>query len=696
MKTKLFLILFIGMTLFSCSKKEHNPLVESFNTPFQTPPFNKIETKHYMPAIMQGIKQHNIEIDAIVKNTEAPTFENTFEALDRSGALLSKVNNIFSSLNGANTNEEFQKIAREIAPLLSKHYDEILLNDELFQKIKSVYLQKDKLNLDVEQNTLLTKYFKDFVRGGANLNEANKIKLKEINGELSSLSVKFSENILKDNNAFRLIIKDKKDLAGLPESVISNAFEAAKDLKLDNSWVFTLQKPSLIPFLQFSSKRNLREKIFKAYTHRGDNNNEFDNKSIAVKMANLRLEKANILGYKSHADLILENNMAQKSENVYALLNKIWKPALKMAKKERNQLQSIIYKEGGNFKLQPWDWSFYAEKLKKQKYDFDEELMRPYFKLENVRNAAFMVANKLYGYTFTERDDIAVYQKDVKVFELKDSLGQHIGVFYTDYYSRDSKRGGAWMDSFVKQSNNGERIYPIIYNVCNFTKPIGDKPCLLSFEEVTTLFHEFGHALHGLSSNCKYKKLSGTAVSRDFVELPSQIMENWPGEPEVLKTFAKHYKTGEIIPQQLIDKFHNASHFNQGFATVEYLAASFLDMDWHTITEPVACGVDKFEEKTFKKIGLIPEIVSRYRTPYYRHIFASGYSAGYYSYIWAEVIDADAFQYFKDNGIFNKKIADSFKNNLISRGGTENPMILYKRFRGSEPKIEALLKRKGF
>ena len=696
MKTKFYLLLFIGMTLFSCSKKEQNPLLESFNTPFQTPPFNKIKNSHYMPAFMEGIKQHNLEIEAIVKNTEPANFENTIEALDRTGTLLSRVSSIFYNLNSANTDDELQKIAREIAPVLSKHYDDILLNNKLFQKIKSVYLQKDKLDLDVEQNTLLTKYYKDFVRGGANLNKEDKTKLIEINKELSSLQVKFSENVLKDNNNFKLIIKDKNDLAGLPESVIKNAEEAAKSFKLENCWVFTLHKPSLIPFLQFSAKRDLRKKMFMAYTHRADNNNEYDNKDIAVKIINLRLKKANLLGYKTYSDFVLEDNMAQKPENVYALLNKIWKPALKTAKKERKQLQAIINKEGNNFKLQPWDWWYYAEKLKKEKYNFDEELMRPYFKLKNVRNAAFMVANKLYGYTFTERKDIPVYNKDVKVFEVKDSLGSHVGIFYTDYYTRSNKQGGAWMSSFRKQSNNGKKISPVIYNVCNFPKPLGDTPSLLSFEEVTTLFHEFGHALHGLSSNCKYHKLSGTDVARDFVELPSQIMENWPGEPEVLITFAKHYKTGEIIPQQLIDKFNNAKHFNQGFATVEYLAASFLDMDWHTITEPVYCSVDKFEENSFKKIGLIPEIVSRYRTTYYRHIFCDGYSSGYYSYIWAEVLDADAFQYFKENGIFNKKIAKLFKDNVISRGGTENPMILYKRFRGSEPKIDALLKRKGF
>ncbi|MEA2005829.1 MAG: M3 family metallopeptidase [Acidobacteriota bacterium] len=701
-KTFLFLLLFSAcLLLWTCTcpikeKADENPFFSDYNTPFETPPFDRIKEEHYLPAFKEGIKQQLEKIDVVVSNEEAPTFENTIDAIESSDALLTNVGNVFFNLLSANTNDELQSIAKEVSPLLSKHRDDILLNQKLFERVKAVYSQKDKLSLSAEQNKLLEKYYKDFVRGGANLNEENKERLRKINQELSLLSLQFGENVLKETNAFELVIENKEDLAGLPEAVITTAAEAAKERGHEGKWVFTLHKPSMIPFLQYSEKRDLRGKIFTAYINRGNNNNELDNKTILSRIAALRVKKANILGYKTHADFVLEENMANKPENVYRFLDQLWKPALKMAKKEAKDLQEMIYKEGKKFELQPWDWWYYAEKVKKARYDLDEEMLRPYFKLENVRKGVFTVANKLYGIQFVERTDIPKYHPDVKVFEVREADGTHIGIYYTDYFPRASKRGGAWMNSLRKQSRQGGiEMTPLICNVGNFSKPVGDKPALLSFDEVTTLFHEFGHALHGLLSNSTYKKLSGTAVPRDFVELPSQIMENWASEPEVLKMYARHYESDEIIPQELLDKLKKSSHFNQGFATVEYLAASFLDMDWHTLTEPNEVDVLEFENKSLNKIGLIPEIITRYRSTYFNHIFAGGYSAGYYSYIWAEVLDADAFEAFKETSLFDQKTALAFRKNILEAGGTEAPMTLYIRFRGAEPKVEPLLKRRG-
>jgi len=693
---KLFLLLFIAGLLCSCLKQEENPLFSEFDTPFQVPPFDKIKEEHYLPAFKEGMEQQNMEIDAIVNNPETPTFENTIEAVESTGSLLRKVGSVFGVLNGSMTNDNMQNIAREIAPLRSKHRDNIRLNEKLFKRIKAVYDQKDKLDLTTEQNTLLVKYYKDFVRSGANLDEEKKTRLKEINQEMSILTVKFGENVLKENNRFEMVIDKEEDLAGLPQAVITGAAEAAKERGHEGKWVFTIHKPSMIPFLQYSENRALREKIFKAYINKGNNNDELDNKDNLAKIAALRVERANLLGYKTHADYVLENNMAKKPENVYTFLEQLWKPALKMAKKEAMELQEMISKEGHDFKLQAWDWWYYSEKLKKAKYALDEEMLRPYFKLENARDGAFSVASKLYGIQFIEREDIPKYHEDARVFEVKEADGSHIGILYTDYFPRASKRGGAWMNSFRKQSRlHGKDIYPVITNNGNFSKPTGDKPALISSEEVLTLFHEFGHGLHGLLSDCTYNRLSGTSVSRDFVELPSQIMENWAFEPEVLKMYAKHYETGEVIPQELIDKLKKASHFNQGFVTVEYLAASFLDMDWHTLAEAKELDVHEFETQSLNKIGLIPEIIVRYKSPYFNHIFSGGYSSGYYSYIWAEVLDADAFEAFKETSLFDQKTAQAFRKNVIERGGTEDPMVLYKRFRGAEPKVEFLLKKRG-
>ncbi len=697
-------LLFISVSLLfsACSKQpvkkaaEENPFFEEFDTPYGVPPFESIKEEHYVPGFKEGISQEKQEIDAIANNADSPTLANTIEAVENTGALLQRVSNTFDVLNGSMTNERMQTIAKEVAPLRSKHNDDVLLNVKLFQRVKAVYEQRDDLELTTEQAMLLERYYKDFVRGGANLDEEKKPRLREINEELSLLSLKFGENVLKETNRFELVIDNQDDLAGLPEAIRTAAAETAEERGHKGKWVFTIHRPSITPFLQYSDKRELREKIFKAYINKGNHNDELDNKANLAKMASLRVERANLLGYKTHAHYVLENNMAKTPENVYGLLDRLWKPALEMAKREAKEFQSMIDKEGKDFKLEPWDWWYYAEKLRKERYALDEEMLRPYFELNNVIEGAFYVANKLFGLQFVERNDIPKYHEDVKVFEVKEADGSHVGILYTDYYPRASKRGGAWMNSFRKQSRpKGVDIYPIITNNGNFPKPAGDKPSLLSSDNVTTFFHEFGHALHGLLSDCTYNRLSGTAVSRDFVELPSQIMENWVFEPDVLKVYAKHYETGEPISQELVDKLKKTELFNQGFATVEYLAACYLDMDWHTLLEAQERDAVEFEDESMKKIGLIPEIVVRYKSPYFSHIFSGGYSSGYYSYIWAEVLDADAFEAFKQAGLFDQKTATAFRENILARGGTEEPMTLYRRFRGTEPSVEPLLKRRG-
>lgn len=695
----------ITLLLVSCSngpektKKvaEMNPFFETWNTPFAVPPFDKIKESDYLPAFEKGIQEHNAEIQKIADNTEAPTFANTLEAMDRSGQLLTKVSGVFYNLLSADTSDNLQKIAETVAPELSKHHDDILMNEKLFARIKAVYDQRDKLELNPEQSRLLEETWKDFVRGGANLNADQKARLREINKELSLLTLKFGKNILKETNRFEMVVDNKADLAGLPDGVIQAAAETAEARGHKGKWVFTLDKPSLIPFLQYSSVRPLRQKMFEGYINMGNHGDELDNKSTLVQIVNLRLERANLLGYKSHAAYILADHMAKTPENVFKLMDQVWKPAMAEAKREATEFQKMIDKTGGKFKLQPWDWWYYAEKVKKAKYDLDESEIRPYFELENVRQGAFMVANKLYGITFTPRTDLPVYQKDVKAYEVKDADGTTIGIYYADNFPRASKRGGAWMSSFRKQERiDGKNIIPVVYNVTNFTKPTSTTPALLSLEEVKTLFHEFGHALHGLLSNCTYEKLSGTDVALDFVELPSQIMENWATEPAVLKMYARHYKTGKVMPDALIQKIQNSGKFNQGFETGEYMAAAYLDMDWHTLTKPFSGDPMEFEKKAMDKIGLIPQIVVRYRSPYFRHIFSGGYSAGYYSYLWAAVLDADAFSAFQEHGLFDQKTAKAFRDNILSKGGTEDPMVLYKKFRGRGPKVDALLKRKGF
>jgi len=699
---KMFFLIITVMLLFTITNQAQkadmkNPFFNEWKTPFQTTPFNEIKDEHYLPAFEEGIKQKETEILKITSSKEIPTFINTIEALEKSGQLLTKVQKVFNNLIAANGDDNMQSIAKQVAPLLSKIQDDIYLNPKLFVRIKFLHDKKKGLNLTTEQNKVLDNYYSDFVRGGANLNSADQITLRKINEALSILSVRFDENILKETNAVGLVIENKDDLAGLPENVIQDAAETAKSKGLDGKWAFTLQRTSWTPFLQYSEKRNLREKLFKGYISRGNNNNEFDTKKILYRMVILRVKKAQLLGYKTHADFVLERNMAKNPQAVYKLLYDLWKPALKRATMEAGDMQKIINKEGKDFKLAAWDWWYYAEKVKKEKYALDEEMLRPYFKLENVRDGAFAVAGKLYGLKFVERKDIQVYQPDVKVFEVKEANGKHIGILYTDYYTRDSKKSGAWMDDFRTQSNLDDHfITPIVYNCTNFSKPLGDKPTLLSIDEVTTLFHEFGHALHGLLSHSNYPSVCGTNVPTDFVELFSQFMENWATDPDILKMYAKHYKTNEPMPQQLIDKIKNSNLFNQGFETVEYLAASFLDMDWHTISDTTERNVTEFEKASLAKIGLIPEIESRYQSTNFLHIFSSdGYSSGYYSYIWSAVLDADAFEAFKETGLFNKKTADSFRKNLLSRGGSDDPMTLYKKFRGREPKVDALLKKRG-
>jgi len=695
-KRALLLAVIAVSVLLACSAQQQNPFFTEYDTPHGVPPFDEIKLEHYQPAFEEGMKQQLAAIDEIVNNPEPATFENTVVVLERSGDLLTKVDNVFRSLNSADTNEEMQALAKEMAPLQSKHRDMIRFNEELFARVEKVYDQRETLDLSPEQHKLLDDYYKYFVRGGAKLGLEEKAKLAEINEELSVLSLQFGENILKETNRFELVIEKEEDLAGLPDAVVQGAAETAAERGNEGKWVFTIQKPSMLPFLQYSKRRELREKIFKAYINMGNNGDELDNKQILARIAALRVERANLLGYETFAHYVLDENMAKEPETVYEFLYKIWKPAVNRAKTEARMLQEMIDEEGGGFELEPWDWWYYAEKVKKAKYDIDEEMMRPYFELDNVRNGAFELATRLYGITFEERTDLPVYQEDVRTYEVKEADGTHIGIIYTDYYPRASKRGGAWMGEYRSQSKPaGRMVTPVITNCGNFSKPTADQPALLSLDEVLTLFHEFGHGLHGLLSECSYEALSGTNVATDFVELPSQIMENWVTEPEMLKIYALHYKTGEPMPDELIAKIRNARLFNQGFAVTELLAASILDMDWHTITEPVELDPITFENKTFERIGLIPEIVCRYRSPYFRHIFSSGYASGYYSYIWAEVLDADAFQAFKENGLFDRGTGLRFRENILARGGSEDPMVLYKRFRGTEPSIEPLLERRG-
>jgi peptidyl-dipeptidase Dcp len=701
-KKTIFYVLVAGIGLTACNGKKDvqktgNPFFAEYNTPHQTPPFDKIKFEDYEPAFMKGMEEGRADIDAIANSTEKPTFENTIVAYERAGKLLGKVSDVFYNIKGSENNDSIAALAKRLSPLMTKYSADISLNEKLFKRIKAVYEQKDQLKLSVEEKTMLEKIYKGFVRGGANLPADKKDQLRKIDAEISKLTLQFGENVRNETNSFELVIDNKKDLAGLPAGVIAAAAETAKAKGKEGKWVFTTQKPSMLPFLQYADNRDLRKQLYMGYVNRGNNNNEFDNKEIAKKLVNLRIQRAKLFGYNNYAEFVLEKNMAKTPAKAFELLNKLWKAALPNAKKEVKEMQKIINKEGGKFKLASWDWWYYANKVKKAKYNLDEEELRPYFEINNVRDGAFKLAEKLYGIKFIERNDIAKFNPENQIFELQEADGTHIGIFYLDYHPRESKSVGAWMSSFRKQSGFGTAnpVTPVIMNICNFTKPVGDTPALLTPDEVETLFHEFGHALHGFLSKCKYNYLSGTSVSRDFVELPSQVMENWCFEPEMLALYAKHYKTGEVIPAELVKKIQDAGKFNQGFATVEYLAASMLDMKYHTLTEPLTEDVMTFEKNYLEGLGLIPEIYSRYRSTYFKHIFAGGYSAGYYAYIWAGVLDSDAFQAFKETGLFNKETAKAFRDNVLSKGGTEDPMVLYKRFRGAEPSIEPLLNKRG-
>ena len=702
------LIILSSVLVFACSESEDmkNPFYTSYETDFEVPPFSDIKNEHFLPAFEKGMKEHNLEINAIIENENSPTFENVIIALERSGSLLNKVSSVFFNLSGSNTNDVFQEIERQISPKLSQHFDAISLNPEIFQKVKALWDNVGKMDITAEQEKLLEENYKSFVRNGSLLKGEDKENYAEINRQISELSVKFSQNLLAETNGFELIL-DRNDLLGLPQDVIDLAFQEAKrkadeadnesnKTKYKDKYVFTPHRSSMYPFLTYSTRRDLREQLYKAYTMRGDNNNNNDNKDIVSKIASLRVEKANLLGFKSHAHYSLDNKMAKTPEAVYDLLYQLWDPALERAKNEVQEMQNIVDKEGHNFEVASWDWWHYSEKVRKEKYDLDEEEIKNYFSLDNTINGIFTTANKLFGLTFHEIEGISLYHPDVRIWEVKDKDGSHIGIYLGDYFTRPSKRGGAWMSTFKDQSNLDGTERPIVVNVCNFPPPVSGKPSLLSFEQVTTLFHEFGHGLHGLLTNVTYKSLSGTSVTRDFVEFPSQVLEHWASEPELMKVYAKHYQTGETIPDELINKMVSAGKFNQGFANTEYLAASFLDMDWHTLESSEIQDTVSFEEASLNKIGLIDEIISRYRTTYFQHIFSSGYSAGYYSYIWAAVLDSDAFAAFKNSGdIFNPDFADNYRKFILEKGGTEDPMVLYEKFRGQKPNIDALLEDRG-
>lgn len=673
-----------------------NPFLQEFNTPFGVVPFDKITNEHYLPALEEAIKLHKAEVSAIKENDEEESFENVIEAFEKSGKLLGSVAATFFNLHSANTNDEMTDIAKEFSPKMTAHNNDIKLDEVLFAKIKKVYDKKESLSLTKEQDTLLEKFYKDFVRNGALLNEDQKNELRGIDDELSKLGLQFSDNLLKETNDYKLVIEDENDLAGLPESAVEAAAMVAKENDLEGKWVFTLDYPSYVPFVTYSSRRELREEISKAFGSRCSKGNERDNKEIVKKIANLRFKRANLLGYKTHADFTLENRMALHSDNVFNLLNDLKEKALPAAKTHIEEIKNFASKLDGITDLKSWDYAYYFEKLKKEKYSIDDEMLKPYFKLENVLNGVFSVAEKLFGLKFEERNDIPKYHEDVITYEVKDQDDNHVAIFYGDYFPRAGKRGGAWMTLFREQHMDGATdMRPHVANVCNFTKPTETKPSLLTFGEVTTLFHEFGHGLHGMLSKCKYETLAGTNVFWDFVELPSQILENWAYEKECLDLFAKHYETGELIPVELVEKLKESANFGEGRATLRQLSFGLLDMSWHSNDPSAISDIESHEENVTSDIRLLPKVEGQISSTAFGHIFAGGYSAGYYSYKWAEVLDADAFEYFKSEGIFSQNIAKKFQENILEKGGSEHPMELYKKFRGQEPTSDALLRRGG-
>ncbi len=671
---------------------EANPFFVAYDTPFNVQPFDRIDEDHFVPAFEEAMARQNTEIAAIVDNPDAATFDNTIVALDQTGELLNEVSRVFFALSGSNTNDELQGIQKEIAPRLAAHKDEIQLNPGLFARVKTVYDDRETAELDREQLFLVENLYDRYVRNGALLDDEDQTRLKEINQRLSQLRVEFSANLLAETNGFKLVIEDEADLAGLPDGVIETAAGTARREELENAWVFTTHKPSMLPFLTYAENRDLREQLYTAYTVRGNQNNENDNKAIVAEIVNLRVEKANLLGYETFAHYTLEPRMAGTPENVYKLLDQLWDASLPVAKREVTAMQAIIDSEGGGFELAPWDWWFYAEKVRKAEYDLDDNELRPYFELNNVRDGVFYVANQLYGLTFVELEDMPKPHPDAQVFEVFEADGSHAAVIYMDYHPRESKRGGAWCGRFRSQNRaDGVEVDPVINLVCNFTTATEDTPALLSLDEVETLFHEFGHALDGMLANVTYR----TGVrSPDFGELPSQIMEHWAMAPEVLKVYARHYQTGEPMPDELIAKIEKSSTFNQGFIQVEYLAASLLDMEYHTLTEPTEIDINAFEDAYFAEIGLIPEIVSRYRTTYFSHI-TGGYAAGYYGYTWSGVLDHDAFAAFEETSLFDQDTANRFRTEILEVSGSKDYMDMWVAFRGREPEIDPLLRNLG-
>ena len=700
------------LLIISCQQKPKldpsiNPFFQDWVSEYEIPPFMDIKNEHYMPAFKKGMEDNLAEIEVIIKNNEAPTFANTIEELERAGKLLGKVQRVFSNLASSNTNPKLQELQRELNPMLSAHYDKIVLNEELFNRVEKIWNNRESIDLNKEQQKLLKDRRKQFVRSGALLDDSQKKQITKINSKISELSTEFGQNLLAETNGFELIL-DKSDLDGLSDGIISAASELA-NLNMDNAdseeakekykdkYVFTPHRTSMYPFLTESTRRDLREKLYKSYVMRGDNNNETDNKKIAVQIVKLRAERANIMGYKSHAHFILDENMLKTPEEVYDLLIQLWKPALKRAKIEVADMQAVADSEGKDFKIAAWDWWHYSEKVRKEKYDLDESAIRPYLSLDNVIQGVFNTTNKLWGLNFREIFDIDTYHPDARIWEVTDKDGSHLAIFIGDYFTRSNKRGGAWMSSFKGQSNLDGKQRPIVVNVCNFPAPVGDNPSLLSFENAITLFHEFGHAMHGILTDVTYGSMAGTSGPRDFIELPSQLLEHWVSEPEVLKSFATHYETGESMPDELIEKLLKAGKFNQGFINTEYLAASLLDMDWHTMSYSDAQNIsNNFEKNSMNKIGLIDQIAPRYRSTYFAHIFSGGYSSGYYSYVHAAVLDSDAFEAFKEVGnVFDAELSSKLRKEIYEKGSTEEAMDLFVNFRGRKPIIEPLLKVRG-
>jgi peptidyl-dipeptidase Dcp len=673
-----------------------NPLLEAWDTPFGVPPFDRIHSEDYLPAIRAGMAEQQKEIDAIVVNPDPPTFANTVEAFELSGRSYARVLNTFNAVNGANADDVTRETAKTIAPETSAHADDIRLNAALFERIQQVYDKRGDLNLDDEQGRLLEETYKSFVRSGIDLDETAQARLRVINAQLATDTTAFRDNVLNETNDFELLVTDRADLGDLPDSLVALAAEEARRRGHEcDCWVFTLQRPSINPFLQYSANRGLRKKIYDGYAMRGDNDNASDNKEILSRIVQLRAERAALLGFSNYAEFELAERMAERPEQVYELLDRVWTPALRVARTEKAARQALMNSEGVDGELEGWDWRYYTEKLRKAEFDFDDEALRPYFEVNAVRDGAFELATRLYGIHFERREDIPGWHPDQQVFEVKEADGRHLAILYMDFFARPSKRGGAWKNSLRRQSKLGGDVTPVITTNFNFPAPTAGTPSLLSLSEASTVFHEFGHALHGMFSDVTYNSLAGTATPRDFVEFPSQVMENWIGEPEILRLFAHHYQTGEVIPDETIEKIVAASKFNQGFETVEYMAASYLDMAYHTRDSAEAVEPRAFENAVMADIGLIDAIIPRYRSTYFSHIFAGGYAAGYYSYLWSEVLDADAFQAFKETGLLNKQTARRFRETILSKGNTRPGMELYINYRGRPPLIEPLLERRG-